>query len=232
MHQVRIYNKPDLRMTVEGMLYRIRTGCPWRDLPTHFGEWNTVYTGFNDRCAKGKRKQTFHKLTDDPDMEWVFIDGTYVKSHQHSTGAATESLEAIGKSRAGNTTKIHMAVDAFGLPVTFEVTGGEVNACTTGPTLIEKLPEAEAIIADKGYDTETVRSSVASNGSKAVIPRKKNSKIGNSEMDWGLYKYRHLVENIFARLKHFRGIATRYDKLKRNYEGAVAMVCGFLWLPL
>lgn len=65
-----------------------------------------------------------------------------------------------------------------------------------------------------------------------VIPRKSNSIIGNDDMDWGLYKYRHLVENIFARLKHFRAIATRYDKLKRNYAAMVALACGFMWLPM
>ena len=66
----------------------------------------------------------------------------------------------------------------------------------------------------------------------SVIPTKNNSKTGNDDMDWGLYKYRHLVENILARLKHFRAIATRYDKLKRNYSSMVALACGFIWLPI
>ena len=65
-----------------------------------------------------------------------------------------------------------------------------------------------------------------------VILRKSNSKTGNDAMDWGLYKYRHLVENVFARLKHFRSIATRYDKLKRNYALMLALACGYLWLPM
>ena len=65
-----------------------------------------------------------------------------------------------------------------------------------------------------------------------VIPRKNNSKIGNIDMDWCLYKYRHLVENLFARIKHFRAIATRFDKLKRNYASVVAMACLFIWLPM
>ena len=51
-------------------------------------------------------------------------------------------------------------------------------------------------------------------------------------MDWHLYKIRHLVENTFARIKQFRGIATRYDKLKQNYENSVALACIFIWLPL
>ena len=98
--------------------------------------------------------------------------------------------------------------------------------------MIEQLPSAEHTIADKGYDSEEVRNSIRKKSSNPVIPRKKNSKIGNADIDWNLYKYRHLVENLFARIKHFRGIATRFDKLKRNYESVVALVCAFLWLPM
>ncbi len=68
--------------------------------------------------------------------------------------------------------------------------------------------------------------------STPIIPRKSNLTIGNNDMDWGLYKCRHLVENVFARIKHFRAVATRYDKLKRNYASMVAIACGFMWLPL
>ena len=86
--------------------------------------------------------------------------------------------------------------------------------------------------ADKGYDSEWLREQITKKGAQAVIPRKRNSLKGNAGMDWGLYKYRHLVENAFARLKQYRAIATRYDKLKRNYESMVAIACGYLWLPM
>ncbi len=65
-----------------------------------------------------------------------------------------------------------------------------------------------------------------------LLSQEKEFNSGNDEMDWCLYKYRHLVENVFARLKHFRAIATRYDKLKRNFEGSIALACAFLWLPM
>jgi transposase len=77
-----------------------------------------------------------------------------------------------------------------------------------------------------------LRDTIRKKSSIPVIPRKSNSKIGNTEIDWCLYKYRHLVENLFARIKHFRAIATRFDKLKRNYASVVAMACAFLWLPM
>ncbi len=193
-----------------------------------------TYRSFNPTWV-GLEKQILRQnqaLVQEPDLEWEFIDGSIVKAHQHSAGAVGKEEQAIGKSVAGNTTKIHMAVEACGLPIDFEITGGEVHDAKKAPDLIEKLPRADHTIADKGYDSEELRELIREKGSVPVIPRKSNSKIGNDDMDWGLYKYRHLVENVFARLKHFRSIATRYDKLKRNYASMLALACGFLWLPM
>ena len=102
----------------------------------------------------------FKALASDPDWEWEFIDGGYVKAHQHSAGAASQESQAIGKSRAGNTTKIHLAVDGYGLPVEFEITGEEVNDGSAAPDLIARLPGAKAIVADKGYDSECIRGQI------------------------------------------------------------------------
>ncbi|MGI2026581.1 IS5 family transposase [Endozoicomonas acroporae] len=230
--QISIYNKPNLRSYVEGMLYRIRVGCPWRDLPDEFGSWNSIYKKSNTWSVQGKWVKLFEALIQEPDMEWLFVDGSYVRAHQHSVGAAKNDAEAIGKSRGGNTTKIHLSVDVCGLPVAFEITGGEVNDCTAAPALLAKTPEAETIIADKGYDSKPLHDQVVKQRGKPIIPRRKNSVVGNGDIDWHLYKYRHLVENAFARLKHFRGIATRYDKLGQNFASAVALACAFVWLPM
>lgn len=232
MRQQGVYDKRNLRLTVEGIFYRLRVGCPWRDLPTEFGDWNSIYKGFNDWSSKGKLMKVFKKLVEAPDLEWEFIDGSIVRAHQHSAGAQGEEKQAIGKSRGGNTTKIHMAVDAYGLPIEFLITGGEVHDSKAAPALIELLPTSDYLIADKGYDSEPLREQIRDKNTIPVIPRKCNSKIGNADIDWCLYKYRHLVENVFARLKHFRAIATRYDKLKRNYQGMLALACSFLWLPM
>ena len=85
-------------------------------------------------------------------------------------------------------------------------------------------------MADRGYDSESLRQQIREKESIPLIPRKKNSVLGNKDFNWSLYKYRHLVENAFARLKHFRSIATRYDKLKRNYAGMLAFACTLVWL--
>ena len=183
MLQHGIYDKPNLRMNVEAMLYRMRVGCPWRDLPADFGCWNSIYQQFNRWSYKNKLMQIFKTLFQEPDLEWEFIDGSIVKAHQHSAGAPSKKEQAIGKSVAGNTTKIHMAVNAQGLPIDFEITGGEVHDCKVAAEFIEKLPAAEHTIADKGYDSEEVRYIIRKKSSIPVIPRKSNSKIGNADMD-------------------------------------------------
>ncbi len=232
MREHGIYDKPNLRKTMEGILYRMRTGLPWRDLPSFFGKWISIYQQFNRWSSKNKLMDIFKSLVHDPDFEWEFIDGSIVKAHQHSTGAASDEDQAIGKSVAGNTTKIHMAAEAHGLPIDFIITGGEVHDCKVAPEFIAQLPDADYTITDKGYDKEELRQMIRAKNSIPVIPRKSNSIIGNNDMDWGLYKHRHLIENIFARIKNFRAIATRYDKLKRNYASMVALACGLMWLPM
>lgn len=232
MLQHGIYDKPNLRMIVEAILYRMRVGCPWRDLPHIFGLWNSIYQQFNRWSSRNKLMHIFKSLVSHPDLEWEFIDGTVVKAHQHSMGAAGNHEQAIGKSPGGNTTKIHMAAESNGMPIDFKLTGGHVHECKVAVDFIEQLPVSEYTIADMGYDSEDVRDSIRNKSSTPIIPRKSNSLIGNKNMDWFLYKFRHLIENAFARLKHFRSIATRYDKLKRNYESMLALACGYLWLPL
>jgi transposase len=204
MLQHGVYDKPDLRRMVEGMLYRMRVGCPWRDLPAEFGCWNSIYQKFNRWSSKDKLMKIFKSCVQEPDLEWEFIDGSIVRAHQHSTGAVSEEPQAIGKSKGGNTTKIHMAVDSFGLPIEFELMGGEVHDCKIAPEFIEKLPVSDYTIADKGYDSEEIRTVIRKKSSIPVIPRKSNSTIGNADMDWSLYKYRHLILldlNIFVPLQ-------------------------------
>jgi transposase len=93
----RIYYKLGLRLTVEGILYKLRTRCPWRDVPNFFGNWNSIFKRFNDWSFQGKWKD-FFSLSQDHDNEWTFIDGSVVKAHQHSSKDAHGAEAAIGKS--------------------------------------------------------------------------------------------------------------------------------------
>ncbi|MBD2810834.1 transposase [Xenorhabdus sp. Vera] len=86
-----------------------------------------------------------------------FIDGTIVRVHQHSASAVSESDEVIGKSHGGRSSKIHLAVGSYGLPVHFELSGGQTNDIVHGESLIVQSPISDFVIADKGYDSQSFR---------------------------------------------------------------------------
>ena len=173
----------------------------------------------------------FFALRKEADTEWVFIDGSYVRVHQHASGARRGEYRAIGTSRGGPTTKIHMAADAHGNPLSVEITGGQVHDSQFAGILIEQI-NGENLIADKGYDSEEIRKRARSKNMIPIIPKKTNSKSPNPEFDSNLYKNRHLVENLFAKLKHYRSIATRFEKLARNFKSILLFACTFIWLKL
>ena len=99
----------------------------------------------------------FFSLRKETDTEWVFTDGSYVRCHQHASGARLGEDRAIGRSRGGTTTKILLSSDADGYPLNFEITGGEVDDSQVAGELIEMIRQADYFIADKGYDSEAIR---------------------------------------------------------------------------
>jgi transposase len=228
----RAYRTENLRMSVEGILWRFRTGAPWRDLPDQFGPWKTVFNRFDRWSKLGVWASLFDLIRGELDDEWNFIDGTYVKAHQHSSGGSdTPEQKTVGRSRGGSTTKIHMLTDAHGNPKTFDITTGNTHDVSAAPNLIEQST-GEHIIGDKGYDSEELRNQILKQGATPHIPRKSNSAKPNPHFDKELYYHRHLVENLFAKLKHFRSFATRYDKLTRNFSSTVLIACIMIWLRL
>lgn len=176
--------------------------------------------------------QIFFNLREEIDTEWIFTDGSYMRAHQHASGARRGEERAIGRCCGGLASKIHMSADAHGNPLDFEITGGEVHDSQVAQQLIERIEEGNYWIADKGYDSDEIRECVRKKGMKPIIPRRSNSCKNNSEFDSHLYKIRHLVENLFAKLKHFRSIATRFEKLARNFKAMVFIACSLIWLKL
>jgi len=119
-------------------------------------------------------------------------------------------------------TKIHAATDALGNPVRFILTGGERNDITQIEALLDGL-QAGHVLADKGYDAQRAITAIKLAGAIPVIPRRKTTAQWR-RFDAVLYKERNLIERFFNKIKHFRRIATRYDKLARNYAGFLSLV--------
>ena len=174
----------------------------------------------------------FFSLRKEIDTEWVFVDGSYVRCHQYASGARLGEDRSIGQSRGGATTKIHLSWDADGYPLDFKITGGDVHDSQAANDIIAMLTDATYFIADKAYDSETIRTKLKQDNISPVIPKRKNTKQPDLAFDHYLYKLRHLVENTFARLKHFRSIATRYEKLARNYKSMLYLACTMIHCKL
>jgi len=130
----------------------------------------------------------------------------------------------------GRNTKIHLAVDAHGMPVRVLVTAGPVADCTQAGKLISHI-KAGALIAEKGYDTDAIVQIAQASGMEAIIPPRSNRKQPR-DYDRHLYKLRHLVENAFLRIKEWRGIATRYAKRVSSYLAAVQLRCAIIWASI
>ncbi|WP_316411449.1 IS5 family transposase [Mesoterricola sediminis] len=219
------------RPMVEAILWRHRTGAPWRDLPEEFGPWTSVYTRFEAWTKRGVWQRILEFLRKEADLEWVMPDGTILRAHQPSAGKRGGSgNQALGRSRGGCSTKIHLICDAHGNPLDFLVTPGQAHESRSAEGLLCGW-QAEYVSGDRAYDGNPVRKAIEAMGATAVIPphpRRKNPAAWDSH----LYKARHAIEHGFAKLKQFRALATRFDKTARSFSAQVALACIVIWLRL
>lgn len=126
------------------------------------------------------------------------------------------------------TTKIHALVDALGNPVEVMLTGGQAHDLTCAEPLIEAVNPG-ALIADKAFDADAFLAALSNQAITPVIPPKSNRKTPRP-CDFALYCERNLVERFFNTLKHFRAIATRYDKLAKTFLAGVQLACATILL--
>jgi len=135
----------------------------------------------------------------------------------------------LGRSRGGLTTKIHAVVDAQGLPIRLSLTAGQAHDGPAALSLLDRLDPRAIVLADKAYDADGIRSLIETQGAVPNIPAKSNRK-WKPCFSKRLYRERNLIERFFSKLKHFRRIATRYDKLAENFLGMVQLASMRLWL--
>ncbi|WP_373683536.1 IS5 family transposase [Acinetobacter sp. YH18001] len=217
----------DNRLFVEAVLYRYRSGIPWRDLPECFGDFRVVHTRFSRWAKTGVWQRVFEVLSHDSDNEYAMLDSTIVRAHQHSAGG--KKSQAIGRSKGGLSTKIHARTDALGNPTGFYLTDGQVHDLNGSDVLLD-LSLSQTWLMDKAYNSrDRVIDPILEAKGQVVMPAKSNS-IDQRDYDRNLYKARHLIENFFAKLKQYRAIATRYDKLAQNFLSAIYLASTIIWL--
>ena len=181
---------------------------------------------YNRWRGRGVWEKLLNVLTCDPDYKWVMIDASYCKVQAHAAGAKGGNQE-MSRTKGGLNTKIHLAVDTHGLPLRVIITQGTRADPQEAVGLTRGLL-ADALLADRAYDTNAIIDAATEQGMEIVIPSKKN-RIQKRYYNKELYKMRHLIENAFLHLKRWRGIATRYAKNAASFLAAVQIRCIDIW---
>jgi len=180
------------------------------------GLWQNILTKLNEAFS---------------DEEYLMIDSTIMRIHQDgSNPRGGQSRQAMGRSKGGLSTKVHMACDALGYPLTCVITGGERGDAPQAKVLLKRHLKANGYaLLDAGYDSNEIRSFVETKGSKSVIAYRKKP-IQIPDFDKHLYKERHKVENLFQKLKRFRRIATRYEKTHHHFKAMITFASILLYI--
>ncbi|RYH08399.1 IS5 family transposase [Tropicimonas sp. IMCC6043] len=223
----------DHRLVLDGVFWIARTGAPWRDLPEEFGKWSSVYRQFRRWTLAGLWDQILEALTESrivPDALQM-VDSTVVRAHHQAAGAKRGTpRQGFGRSKGGFTTKIHLRVNAAGLPMPTDITPGQTSDYLGFDLVMDdNLPEPSVLLADKGYDADSIRDEMRERAIQPVIPMRKSRKkrVG---VDRPLYRLRNLVERCFNKLKNARRVATRYDKTAESFLGFIDITSIRLWL--
>jgi len=135
----------------------------------------------------------------------------------------------MGRSRGGLTTKIHAVVDANGLPVTLKLTEGQAHDGRSAADMLDSVAAGQTLIADRAYDSDAMRQTLASRGAWANV-KPMPGRVNVPPFSTYLYRFRNLVERFFNKLKHFRAVATRFEKHDANYLALVKLAAARIWM--
>jgi transposase len=219
-----------LRIFIEAVYYLCRSGCQLRLLPFYYGSWRAIHKRFKEWSDRGIWENMFEYFKQDPDMEWIMIDSTIVRAHACAAGYGKDSQpkEALGRSKGGFSTKIHIATDALGNPLKFILTAGQRNDITQAKQLCESASDS-TIIADKGYDSDELVETIIDQNCTPNIPPRSNRKEPRF-YDKSLYEERHVIECFIGKVKQFRRIFSRYDKSAQSYLSFLYFAGVLIWL--
>ena len=238
----------DHRRILNGLLWLLRTGAPWRDLPERYGPWSTVASRFYRWRKAGLWARLFAAVQQQADaagqLDWDihYVDGTIIRAHQHAAGAHTGNpeAEALGRSQGGFSTKVHLRAEGAGKLMALVLTPGQRHETVAFEALMASgavkrggcgrpKRRPRRLVGDKAYSSGKIRHSLRCHGIRITIPRKQNEH-RTGPFDRTIYRLRERVERLINRLKQHRRLATLYEKCAVNYHAMWLIAATLLWL--
>ncbi|MBV1832602.1 IS5 family transposase [Novacetimonas pomaceti] len=215
----------NLRRTISAIFWRHQSGAKWRALPPELGPWWIAAQLFIRWSKLGVWQRLLEKVKDrDQALGMVFLDGTTIRARHKAAGAAKKGdagnasgiRKAPGRSRGGFGTRVCVAADGHGRALSFTLSPGQAHELPSTYALLDELPHPSThVVCDRGYASHKFRKYLRDRGSRPVIPPRKNDP--EVACPDGLTDTGHLVENLWARLKEWRAVATRYEKTAASF---------------
>lgn len=254
------------RPLVNGILWHLHTGAPWRDVPTRYGPWQTVYDRFSWWRKDGTWARIVTTLLDQLDdagrisRELWCIDASIIRASRAAAGAkktasqprelhGSKALQlaepedhALGRSRGGFGTKVHLICDSHGIVLAIFVTPGQRHESTAFETMMGRVALSrkkgqrrwpKQLAGDKGYSYPRIRRWLQQHGIRGVIPTREDQP-RDDNFDRDTYRQRNIIERVVNWYKECRALGTRYDKLAVDYVALwlVAMIERLLHLKV
>ncbi|WP_443053280.1 IS5 family transposase [Streptomyces sp. NBC_00273] len=251
----------DHRQVIDAIAFKYRTGSPWMDLPEQFGSRKGAHSRLRMWAIDGTWERVFGALLAqadaEEDLDWVVaVDSTIVRAHQHAAGARQKGLpahepadHALGRSRGGLTTKIHLAADSRCRPLAFVLTPGQAGDAPAFTQVMAAIrvtsPKGRprtrpvVVLADKAYSSRAIREHLCRRRIEAVIPQPADQIANRKHLgskggrppafDKTAYKQRNTVERCINTLKQWGGLATRCDKTATIYLAGLHLAAVFIW---
>ena len=224
------HGKPrvDDRRVISGILYVIRNRLQWKDAPRAYGPHKTL----DNRFVRWSRMGVFNRIlpalageADGP--ERLMSDATHRKAHRTAASRLNKGAvsRCIGRTKGGLDAKLHAVVNGNGRPLHLLLSAGQMSDYKGAARLLESLPKARELLADRGY---AARTALRKKGITPCLPPKNNRKIKIAS-DKTLYRQRHQIENMFGQLKDWRRIAMRDDRCAHTFFSALRSAAAFIF---